>query len=245
MGSVDLLKMKFEERYSRLPKDYLPQEVVLLMGRGCFYKKCTFCDYHLDQGKDTESVPLNNQVLDQITGEFDRLVVLNSGSYFELPKATRERIIAICIEKNIHHLHMESHYLLKQKTQELKKALALEGICLHPRIGIETFDESYREAVMVKGMGYNVSPQAIAKVYDECCLLFGLQGQSADQFKVDIAIAQKYFSRVYINIFNDNTTAIKADLALIKWFVTAMLPELQKDPKICILIDNTGLGVGD
>lgn len=237
--------MKFEERYSRLPEDALPQEIVLLMGRGCFWKKCSFCDYHMDSGPDSESVSLNGRVLEQVTGEFSRLVVLNSGSYFELPEATQKRVLEICRQRKIRHLHMESHWLLHEKTRVLKDELAKEGILLHPRIGIETFDEQYREAVMHKGMGYNRAPEAIAEIYDECCLLFGMAGQSPEQFEEDIAIAVKYFSRVYVNIFNDNSTAVKADSELIRWFTGYSLPKLKKDPKICVLMNNTDLGVGD
>ena len=140
---------------------------------------------------------------------------------------------------------MESHWLLHEKTRCLKDERAQEGISLQPRIGIETFDEQYREAVMHKGMGYNQAPSAIAEVYDECCLLFGMTGQSPEQFEEDIAIAAKYFSRVYVNIFNDNSTAVKADPELIRWFARYSLPKLQKDPKICVLMNNTDLGVGD
>ena len=32
-----------------------PREIVLLRGRGCFYKKCAFCDYHLDASPDDEA----------------------------------------------------------------------------------------------------------------------------------------------------------------------------------------------
>ena len=178
--------MKFEERYSCLPEDALPQEIVLLMGRGCFWKKCSFCDYHMDSGPDSVSVSLNNKVLKQVTGEFGRLVVLNSGSYFELPEETKKQVLEICRQRNICHLHMESHWLLREKTRVLKEKMDKEGICLHPRIGIETFDERYREEIMLKGMGYNREPSAIAEIYDECCLLFGMTGQSPEQFDIDI-----------------------------------------------------------
>ena len=33
--------------------------------------------------------------------------------------------------------------------------------------------------------------------------------------------------------------------ALIRWFARYSLPKLQKDPKICVLMNNTDLGVGD
>ncbi|MEF9918029.1 MAG: radical SAM protein [Eubacterium sp.] len=237
--------MTLEERYSCLSEGVEPEEIVLLMGKGCFWKKCTFCDYHLDQGNDAVANVINTQVLSRVTGVFERLVALNSGSYFELSETTRQQILAVCHEKKITHLHMESHWLMHQKTSALKETLASEGILLHPRIGIETFDENFREEVMIKGMGKGITPEMIASVYDECCLLFGMEGQTKAQFLEDVHIAKKHFNRVYINIFNDNTTGVKADTYLIDWFKGSILPELKKDPKICILIENTDLGVGD
>lgn len=237
--------MRFEDRYSRIADGPDPQEIVLLMGRGCFWKKCSFCDYHEDRGPDEVSVPLDLRVLAQVTGEFGRLVVLNSGSYFELPREIRECVLEICRDKSITHLHMESHWRMAEQTRRLKAALLAEGIWLHPRIGIETFDEDFREAVMLKGMGRGVAPEAIAEIYDECCLLFGMAGQSREQLLRDIAIARAHFSRVYVNIFNDNTTAVKADPALIDWFIQTLYPALAEDSTFCVLIENTALGVGD
>lgn len=128
---------------------------------------------------------------------------------------------------------MESHWLLREKTRVLKEKMDKEGICLHPRIGIETFDEQYREEIMLKGMGYNQAPSAIAEIYDECCLLFGMTGQSPEQFEKDMSTALKYFSRVYVNIFNDNSTAVKADPELIRWFTVHSLPKLQRPQNLC------------
>lgn len=234
--------MDFNRRYA--VEEQERQEIVLLMGRGCFYKKCTFCDYHFDCGPGEVSVPLNERVLDQVTGTYNRLVVLNSGSYFELPAATRERIIILCREKGITELFMESHWLLRDQTAALKNELAQEGIALHPRIGIETFDEKFREEVLVKGMGCGVTPAEIAEIYDECCLLFGLAGQSLAQFDRDLALATAHFAKVYVNIFNANDT-LPADRALIDAFVATRAQKIDQDPRVRVLIDNTELGVGD
>lgn len=237
--------MEFEQRYSRVADIPDPQEIVLLMGRGCFWKQCTFCDYHLDRGPDSESILLNHRVLDRVTGEFGRLTVLNSGSYFELPAETRDRIQHLVREKAIRHLHIETHWRLAERTRTLKEALAVDGIALHARIGIETFDEDFREDVMRKGMGKGVAVEAIADIYDECCLLFGMAGQTPEQFEADLAIAKAHFYRVYVNLFNDNTTAVNADPALIRWFVDTWYPRLQADDQVTALIENTALGVGD
>ena len=50
-----------------------PREIVLLRGKGCFYKKCAFCDYHLDACSDDDAnVALNRDVLKQVTGEYGK-----------------------------------------------------------------------------------------------------------------------------------------------------------------------------
>lgn len=237
--------MEFSRRYSSLADDVQPQEIVLLMGRGCFWKKCSFCDYHQDSGPDSVSIPLNQRVLDQVTGQFGRLTVLNSGSYFELPKATRTAVEKLVLDKGITHLHLETHFRLAERTATFKKEMAEKGVAVHARVGIETFDEDFRERVMVKGMGFGIRPEAIAGIYDECCLLFGMAGQQPEQFETDLAIARQYFKRIYVNIFNDNSTAVRKDTALIEWFVNQWYPQLQTDPQVCVLIENTALGVGD
>lgn len=234
--------MDFEDRYSRYEPDR--QEIVMLMGRGCFWKKCTFCDYHLDYGPDSVSIPLDHRVLDRVSGEFGSLVVLNSGSFFELPAEIQSRVIAVCREKQIKDLYLESHWLLHRRVAAFRDELKDMGITLHGRIGIETFDADFREDVMKKGMGKDIKPEEIAEIFDECCLLFGLKGQSVLQFKKDIKTAEKYFDRVYLNLFNPNSTACDADPELVSWFVDHA-DELAKRPKLRVLIENTALGVGD
>ena len=38
-------------RYSVI-EDKNPREIVMLVGDGCKWRKCRFCDYHLDSSKD-------------------------------------------------------------------------------------------------------------------------------------------------------------------------------------------------
>ena len=45
-------------------------------------------------------------------------------------------------------------------------------------------------------------------------------------------------------MFCENTTQVKRDDALAKWFLEKVYPELKRSKKIEILIDNTDLGVG-
>ena len=66
------------------------REIVLLRGSGCVYKRCTFCDYHLDRCNDEDAnFALNAEVLAHVTGCYGDLEVINSGSVFELSAALR------------------------------------------------------------------------------------------------------------------------------------------------------------
>jgi hypothetical protein len=47
-----------------------------------------------------------------------------------------------------------------------------------------------------------------------------------------------------VNVFCKNTTTIKRDDELAKWFVSEVYPKLKESDKIEILINNTDLGVG-
>ena len=68
-------------RYSVI-EDKNPREIVMLVGDGCKWRKCRFCDYHLDSSKDIEAnFQLNKQVLSNVTGKFGELEVINSGSF--------------------------------------------------------------------------------------------------------------------------------------------------------------------
>ena len=66
------------QRYSVIP-DKNPREIVLLRGAGCKWRRCRFCDYHLDFSADeTANFELNQKVLSQVTGIFHKLEVINS-----------------------------------------------------------------------------------------------------------------------------------------------------------------------
>ena len=60
----------------------------------------------------------------------------------------------------------------------------------------------------------------------------------------DIALAEQWFEYASVNVFCENTTRVKRDEALVKWFVDELYPQLKQSKKIEILIDNTDLGVG-
>ena len=79
-------------RYSKINTKN-KREIVLLKGKPCVYGKCTFCNYIEDNSEDENEINnINFEVLENITGEYGVLEVINSGSVFELPKETLEKI---------------------------------------------------------------------------------------------------------------------------------------------------------
>ena len=217
------------ERYSVL-KDKNPREIVLLRGSGCKWKRCTFCDYHLDYCLDEEdNYNLNAQVLSKVTGIYNKLEVINSGSFCDLDNKTMDLIIKTCEEKNISTVHFE-------KFKE-------HNINVRIKTGVETFDVDYRENVMKKGFGKS-TPEKIRTYADEVCLLFGLTGQTESSMKNDIETGLKYFDRVCVNIMNDNTTNVKPDNSVIKVFAEKIAPNYIGNDRVDILMKNTDFGVG-
>lgn len=234
--------MEIKNRYTLNTDTSRKEEICLLQGRGCFWKKCRFCNYYLDTDSEEEITALNETVLNQITGETKRLTVLNSGSYFELPEVTRARIKEICANKGIKDLTIESHYKYKDEVVALKEDYASIGINLHARIGVETFDTEFREEVLLKGFS-DVTPEKIAEVFDECCLLFGVKGQSIETLKKDLKLALELFNDVYLNIYHE-ISGMEADEDLIRTFSRELLEDLKGEEKLHVLINTTDLGVG-
>ncbi len=98
--------MKSLNRYAVINKK-LQREMVLLVGNGCKWRKCTFCDYHKDTSRNTYEV--NKEVLKRVTGQYGVLDVINSGSCFELDEKTISLIRKISCEKSLQMLWFEAH----------------------------------------------------------------------------------------------------------------------------------------
>ena len=87
------------ERYSFI-KDKNPREIVLLRGSGCRWRRCRFCNYHLDFSHDQAANDrLNFDVLSRVAGITGVLEVINSGSFSDLSENTLAEIVRICEEK--------------------------------------------------------------------------------------------------------------------------------------------------
>lgn len=219
-----------------------PREIVLLRGRGCFYKKCAFCDYHLDASPDDEANrKLNQSVLDQVTGQYHNLEVINSGSFHELGQQTLALIKQTAEEKQINILHFEAHYLVRNKIQALRDFF--RPIELKLRIGIETFDENLRENILKKGMP-NATPEEIARYFQEANFLVGVTGQTEAMIQKDIDLGLQYFQRINLNVMCPNTAPIQPDQQVIDTFLQNIYPKYKDDPRIDILLHNTDFTVG-
>ena len=210
-------KMEELQRYSII-QEKNPREIVLLRGNGCKWKKCAFCDYHLDYSYDEqENFKLNKLQLSKVTGIYGCLEVINSGSFCDLNAETIQEIEHICVQKNIKRLHFECHWMHRNLIPALKERFSAVGTTVFVKIGVETFDRTFRENILKKGIGTD-DPQKISELFDECCLLFGLSGQTEQSMLQDIETGLKYFNRVCINIMVENSTPIKPDKTVMQEF---------------------------
>lgn len=227
------------ERYSRIA-DKNKREIVLLRAFPCVWGKCTFCDYIEDNGRDeAEMVRENREALREITGEFGVLEVINSGSCFELPKETLEDIRTVVRLKNIKRLIFESHWIYRKRLQEMRDYF---GIPVTYKMGVETFDYDFREKVLNKHADFK-TPMEAAEYFDSICLMAGIQGQTKEMIRNDIAWLKKYFNHGTVNVFNNNSTSIKRDEELVRWFMEEY-QWLLDDPDVEVLYEITDFGVG-
>lgn len=231
------------QRYSII-ENKNPREIVLLRGKGCCWKKCTFCDYHLDSStSDEENYHLNKDVLSKVTGIYQHLEVINSGSFPELDEKTIDLLIKICQEKSIKILHFECHWIYRNKISTLRERFATIGTELKIKTGVESFDYEFREKVLNKGISEE-NPAIISEHFNECCLLFGLNGQTYASMKKDIETGLKYFERVCVNIYVENTTSVKPIQDVIDIFINEIMPDYIHNDRVDILLNNTDFGVG-
>ncbi len=230
------------ERYSIIT-DKNPREIVLLRGRGCAWRKCPFCDYHLDcSPDDSANFRLNSEVLAKVTGIHSDLEVINSGSVFELDCATLDLIRKTAESKGIKTLHFESHYLYRDKIPALRKFFS--PCKLKMKLGLETFDYSFRENVLKKGIPEQ-DPAKIAENFDEANFLFGITGQTRESMLGDIRLGLDHFSRICVNVMCENSTPVHPDRSVISAFMTEVYPLYKNNPRVDILVNNTDFGVGD
>lgn len=228
------------DRYSKVINKNL-REIVLLKALPCIWGKCAFCDY-IDDNDDNiaEINKLNKEVLKNITGEFGVLEVINSGSCFEIPRESLEYIKKIVVEKKIKKLFLESHWCYKNRLQEMRDFFGIEIIF---KIGVETFDNSFRNLVLNKNANFKTVDE-VKESFQSVCLLVGIKGQTKEMIKRDINLVLENFKYATINVFINNTTDVKRDEELVQWF-TDNFKYLEDYQYIEVLYNNTDFGVGD
>lgn len=216
------------------------REIVLLKASPCIWGKCSFCDYIHDNSKDIKAnIQFNKDVLSNVTGKFKVLEVINSGSCFEIPRETLEDIRSVIQNKGIKKLFLESHWIYRNRLQEMRNFF---GIPIIFKCGIETFDNDFRNKFLNKGAIFN-HPCEVAKYFKSICLLVGIKGQTKEMLKKDIEYLLKYFDYGCVNIYIENSTPLKRDEELIKWF-KENYSFLDEKENIEVLWNNTDFGVG-
>lgn len=228
------------ERYSKITEK-TKREIVLLKGFPCAWGKCRFCDYTDDNSRnEKEMIQLNKAVLSHVTGEFGVLEVINSGSCFELPKETLEDITRVVQEKNIKRLFFEAHWIYRNRLDEMRTFFKVP---ITFKTGVETFDYAFREEYLYKHAPFRDAAEA-AKYFDSACLMVGIKGQTKEMIKQDIALLKEHFHHGTVSVFTNNTTDVKRDEELIRWFLQEY-SYLKDDPNVDVLYENTDFGVGD
>lgn len=228
------------DRYNKITNKN-NREIVLLRSFPCIWGKCSFCDYIDDNGRDEDELnKLNKEVLDNVTGEFGVLEVINSGSCFEIPKETMNYIKKIVDDKKIKLLFFESHWCYRNRLDEIRNFFNLPIIF---KIGIETFDYDFRNNFLNKNAKFKEAEE-VAKSFQSVCLMVGIKGQTKEMIKRDIKILLENFKYGTINVFVNNTTSIKRDEELVQWF-RKEYKYLDEHPTIEVLYHNTDFGVGD
>ena len=75
--------------------------------------------------------------------------------------------------------------------------------------------------------------------------MVGIKGQTKEMIAKDLDILLNNFDHGTINVFVNNSTNIKRDNELVKWFTKEYKDILDKNEKIEVLYNNTDFGVGD
>ena len=224
-------------RYSTIDEG-MKREFLLLQGKGCAWRKCTFCDYYLDSSSDL--FVLNEPVLDMVSGKYGVLDIINSGSAMELDERTLEKIAVTVREKKISDLWFEAHWMYRHSLAGFAEQFDCR---VHYRIGVESFNPDLR-LKWKKGIGRDVTAEEIRRYFDGICLLAGVKGQTLEDIKTSVETAERLFDYYSVNLFCPNSSQEKRDDELADAFIREIVPSLRKSRKAEILIDNTDLGVG-
>lgn len=228
------------DRYSEVTNKN-KREIVLLKAFPCVWGKCSFCDYIEDNSTlEDEMNRLNFEVLENVTGKYGVLEVINSGSCFEIPNKTLEKIKQLVKEKKIKRLFLESHWCYKNRLQEMRDFFEIP---ITFKIGVESFDYDFRNNFLNKNAKFK-TVEELKALFDSPCMMVGIKGQTKDMIDKDMEIVLNNFDHATINVFVNNTSEIKRDEELVNWF-KEKYKFLDENENIEVLYNNTDFGVGD
>lgn len=216
----------------------MKRENVLLVSLGCSWGKCTFCDYQDDKSSSVLACDtVNNKVLSQVKGTevgSSVLEVTCSASYTELPFTTLNYIRETCREKGIKTVILEGHYIYRNANHFFTEFFGQYDIDTIFRCGVETFDEHIREEILHKGLP-GATPKQIAEYFDWINIMFGMEGQTIEQLRKDIAIGLEFFDRVNLSIYTTVKNGPERDVkAIEEFYSSAFYQELKTNPAIDI-----------
>lgn len=117
------------------------------------------------------------------------------------------------------------------------------GIPITFKIGVETFNEEFREGYLNKHADFH-SPEEVRRYFDSPCLMVGIKGQTKEMIDYDIRMLKEHFELGTVNVFTDNSTDVKRDQELVDWFMEKYA-WLLDDPTVEVLYEKTDFGVGD
>ena len=134
-----------------------------------------------------------------------------------------EAVLDTCRSRGISQLHIECHWRDRDTLHAIRSRFNKSGILLKVKIGVETFDEIFRDDVLLKRMEH-ASPQDIAAYADEVCLLFGLTGQTEQSMRGDVETGLRFFERVCVNLMTENSTDMYPDREVLDIFMKNIYP---------------------
>ena len=73
--------------------------------------------------------------------------------------------------------------------------------------------------------------------------MVGIKGQTKEMIARDIEYLKRYFKLGTVNVYNNNTTPIRRDEELVRWFMKEY-QWLLDDPAVEVLYEITDFGVG-
>ena len=195
-----------QNRYS-LITDKFPREFVLLQGKGCFWKKCIFCDYYNDVSNNPFKI--NSEVIDKITGKFGVIDVINSGSTMELDDMTIEKLINKVEEKNINEIWLEVHWAYRNKLQKITKKFKNSKVKF--RTGVETFNPKLR-SFWNKGIPENVvyDIETAKKQFER--FMVNVFVPNTTKLKKNDELINRFINEIYPNIKDDPTIEISINI---------------------------------